>query len=326
MKQRTQVEQDASQAWIYAANCLLYENDPGPAVLNVGSFDEPRMVPRSQAWQHAYALNVLVDCDGDHARLLAAAQHCRDDANRESGLSAQRVRKLVRAADLCEQAARMVEQAGAVHDDKARRRLVAACKHETMVIALGVVPGVAEDSAQDLLDQLAEIDAEPDPLPEEARQAARHLAGQAHMVGREGGPQPWRAFLGWISRGRFGRRRGWPAIPLLGTPWQDTVSAERTDWRTRAAKLGSESAFAVDYRICRRCQLGWVEHPYTMPEYQRCGLASAALTQLRAEHPGLSWHTLGGHFRESRPFWAAVGQGVRGGYQQRELCRHVTPG
>jgi hypothetical protein len=51
-----------------ASNCLLYEGDPSPAELNVGSADGPRMVPRSEAWQHGYALNVLVDCDVDHAR------------------------------------------------------------------------------------------------------------------------------------------------------------------------------------------------------------------------------------------------------------------
>ena len=42
---RIQVEEDAFQAWIYASNCLLYENDPGPAELNTGTADEPRMVP-----------------------------------------------------------------------------------------------------------------------------------------------------------------------------------------------------------------------------------------------------------------------------------------
>ncbi|MFC5833152.1 hypothetical protein [Nonomuraea insulae] len=148
MKQRTQVEQDAFQAWIYASNCLLYENDPGPAELNVGSAGEPRMIPRAEAWQHGYALNVVVDCAGDHARLLAAAQHCRDDMRRKAHFGAKRVGELARAADLCEQAARMVEQAGAVGDEKARRRLVASCEHETMVMALGVVPEVVEDSAR----------------------------------------------------------------------------------------------------------------------------------------------------------------------------------
>ncbi|MER5599891.1 hypothetical protein [Streptomyces sp. NPDC002265] len=48
--------------------------------------------------------------------------------------------------------------------------------------------------------------------------------------------------------------------------------------------------------------------------------------QLRAENPGLSWHTLGGHFHDSRPFWAAAGTDVPGGYQQREACPHVPAG
>ncbi|MET8160712.1 hypothetical protein ABZT47_30505 [Sphaerisporangium sp. NPDC005289] len=155
-------------------------------------------------------------------------------------------------------------------------------------------------------------------------QAARNLAGQADQVGRASGREPWRELLHWVSRGRLGQRRGWPIVPLLGTPWQDTVSAERTGWRRRAAYLDGESVFAVDYRLCRRCALGWVEHPYTVPRYQRCGLATAGLAALRREHPRLSWHTLGGHFRESRPFWAAVGAGVQGGYQQRRVCPHVT--
>ncbi|MBQ1076819.1 hypothetical protein KBX06_27260 [Micromonospora sp. C31] len=66
-----------------------------------------------------------------------------------------------------------------------------------------------------------------------------------------------------------------------------------------------------------------MEQPYTHPRYQRCGLASAGLTALRVEHPGLSWHTLGGHFRSSQPFWAAVRADVPGGYHQRGTCLHL---
>jgi hypothetical protein len=37
----------------------------------------------------------------------------------------------------------------------------------------------------------------------------------------------------------------------------------------------------------------------------------------------LSWHTLGGHFADSRDFWNAAGVGVPGGYQQGPTCAHV---
>jgi hypothetical protein len=54
----------------------------------------------------------------------------------------------------------MIEGAGALDDDGARRRLVAACEHETMVIAIGVIPGVAAESAAKLAETLREIDEE----------------------------------------------------------------------------------------------------------------------------------------------------------------------
>ncbi|WP_217369878.1 hypothetical protein [Nonomuraea antri] len=119
------------------------------------------------------------------------------------------------------------------------------------------------------------------------------------MSGRE----PLREAVEWLTGRRLGRRRGRPAVPQLDTPWQDTVSPERTGWRQRAANLDGEEVFAVDYRVCLRCGLGWVEQPHTEPELQRCGLAAAGLAALRAEYPGLSWHTLGGHFRDSMAFW-----------------------
>lgn len=156
--------------------------------------------------------------------------------------------------------------------------------------------------------------------------AAQKLACQAHEVGRVSGREWRRDLLQWASRGRFGRQRGWVRVPKLDTPWQDTPSGERQGWRERAANLEGEFAFSVDYQVCPDCQLGWVEQPYTLPEYQRCGLASAGLAALRIEHPGLSWHTLGGHLRDSKRFWEAVGAEVPGGYQQRSLCAHITAG
>ena len=101
-----------------------------------------------------------------------------------------------------------------------------------------------------------------------------------------GGP---RDFLRWISRGRMGRPRGWPDFRILiDFGWQDTVAPERHGWRCRAAVVDGETVFGVDYRICRRCRLGWVEGPHTDEPYLRRGLASTGLTALRGELPGLS--------------------------------------
>jgi hypothetical protein len=153
---------------------------------------------------------------------------------------------------------------------------------------------------------------------DEDQQAGLWLAGQAHRVGYARG---WE--LGYQVMRRLGRRPGFPDLPRLRSPWQDTISSERTGWRERAANLHGEPVFAMDYLLCRRCALGWVEQPFTEPRYQRCGLATAALVQLRAEHPGLRWHTAGGHMIEAREFWDAVGVGVAGKYLQHPPCPHV---
>lgn len=155
------------------------------------------------------------------------------------------------------------------------------------------------------------------------------LIASTDQVARVSGRRPDREFLQWISGGRLGRPAGWPQVPRLASPWQDTISGERPGWRQRAANdaedLNGDFAFAVDYRICRRCAAGWVENPYTREDLQRGGLAAAGLAALRAEHPGLTWHTLGGHFSDSQQFWAAAGAGVPGRYQQRKPCGHIRP-
>jgi hypothetical protein len=80
----------------------------------------------------------------------------------------------------------------------------------------------------------------------------------------------------------------------------------------------------VDYRVCRRCRLGWVECPWTVPATSGVGVAAAGLPVIPGEHPGVAWHTLGGHYPSSQRFWSAVGADVAGGYEQRSLCPHVT--
>ena len=160
----------------------------------------------------------------------------------------------------------------------------------------------------------------------DAREEALALAAQARTVARAPGETPSRQLLRTISGGRWGHLpTGWNAI-RLDALWQDTPSSVRPGWRERAANIAGDVAFAVDYTVCARCGLGRVEQSYTMEEHQRCGLATAGLEALRYENPGLSWHTLGGHFRESQPFWAAVGAGALGSYQQRDSCPRVPGG
>src|SRR5688500_9443543 len=71
---RSQAEDDMTWAWSSAANCLLYEEDPGPAHLNIWSETEPRWVSRSEAWMNFYAWALLYQLDTEHARLTAVAE------------------------------------------------------------------------------------------------------------------------------------------------------------------------------------------------------------------------------------------------------------
>jgi hypothetical protein len=64
-------------------------------------------------------------------------------------------------------------------------------------------------------------------------------------------------------RGLLGRDLSPRPSAIPETRWQDTPSGERPGWRERAAYLNGEEVFAVDYQVCRRCGLGWVEQPYT---------------------------------------------------------------
>lgn len=165
------------------------------------------------------------------------------------------------------------------------------------------------------------------PLTAQQEEAVRLLLVQATThVARDSG-QPWlRATLRRVTRGRLGRYQPWYPRARLGMPWEDFPSNEREGWRTRAAYADStdDAVFEVDYMVCAQCQLAWVEQPYTVPAFQRRGIASAGLAALRTEHPGMSWHTLGGHESDSRPFWTAAGTGVSGRYQRRKPCPHIT--
>lgn len=161
-------------------------------------------------------------------------------------------------------------------------------------------------------------------IDEHHRSEAAALAARSDEVTFAPDPDRWRRLLHQLTRGMLGRHRRWRTPTRTAAPWQDVPSFEREGWRERIAALGDDDVFAVEYRVCRRCRLAWVEIPYTDPRYRRAGLATAGLAALRVEHPGVSWRTLGRHGHDSREFWNRLGENVPGGYQPRKRCEHVA--
>jgi hypothetical protein len=51
-----------------------------------------------------------------------------------------------------------------------------------------------------------------------------------------------------------------------GQPWwRDSKPGRELGWRQLTVLLGDEVLLEVDYRVCRRCRLGWVDHPPPIP-------------------------------------------------------------
>ena len=62
---------DLTCAWLYAANCSLYEDDDGPAQLNIASHLEPHFVSRVEAFRDLYLRLLLEELDADAARIAS---------------------------------------------------------------------------------------------------------------------------------------------------------------------------------------------------------------------------------------------------------------
>jgi hypothetical protein len=168
----------------------LYEEDPGPTRLNVGSEAEPRYVPRSEALRDYYARWLVKELGADQARLGALADACRSELAatgqvrhwarlavrrlRERGPLTARLRCAVQLADsaareevrlvhrcsveLCERAGEIVRGSGAASDPAARRRLLAGLEHQLTVETIGFLPSVAESSAEELVQRLRQME------------------------------------------------------------------------------------------------------------------------------------------------------------------------
>jgi hypothetical protein len=159
----SQAEEDASHAWSAARNCLPNEGADGPALLNVGTPLRPLKIPRSEAWQESYFMILMEECEADHARLLATREVCAARAS-EAYRGEEPYQAWSRAVDLCDEALRVIEGAGAVSDEKIRRILIAMCQYETSKTALGFMIGV-QDSARAFTEQLRDIGATMSDVP-----------------------------------------------------------------------------------------------------------------------------------------------------------------
>ncbi len=165
MESVTDTERHLTILYSCAANCLLYEEDPGPAELNIGSQLEPRMVPRSHAWRDYYAHHLITQVSADIALLRlcsewAHRQHDRDDLPDDMTASQrEEAKQFWRCAiDIADMALEIVEGAGAATDENARQRLIASSEHLQMSVAFAALPTVVARSAADLVDELDRID------------------------------------------------------------------------------------------------------------------------------------------------------------------------
>jgi len=155
---------DQSTLFSLVANCSLYEEDPQPAQMNIGTATEPRMVASSEGWRDYYARYLIQDLDADLARItsvrdwarteLPQARPSRPDSN-HFGQDEWAI-----AIELCDRAATMIREAGADQDPYARRRLLAGINSALMTQTLGMIPSVAQDVAADLIAELQQIDAD----------------------------------------------------------------------------------------------------------------------------------------------------------------------
>ncbi|WP_020522854.1 hypothetical protein [Catelliglobosispora koreensis] len=146
---------DETLAWSLATNCLLYEEDPGPRLLNIGSPTEPKMVPRREAWRELYSRLLLENIDADQARLETALSGCREQLAQCPEGQIKPVWEC--AVDLCEQALGMIRGAE-VQDEATRERFLASVRHANTSDVLRPFPELVEDSAQDLIKQLGKLE------------------------------------------------------------------------------------------------------------------------------------------------------------------------
>lgn len=182
---------DMTSVWACAINLRLYDSDPGPRQVDVGSDLEARVVDRREALIDLYARTLLEELDADTPRLEAVEAESRRRASKGSTFIASVVLVMRRlksprkanlwrsslevftkrdrqkrcdawltAAAIASEARRMVVEAGAEDNEKNRTKLLAATQFSLSRDVLGdLIPlKVRKREAQDLIERLNEVD------------------------------------------------------------------------------------------------------------------------------------------------------------------------
>jgi hypothetical protein len=143
MMASNQLDKDHLYAFSCALNLLLYVADPGPESAAVGGPGERRMISRRESLVDIYARMLLLELEGDTSRLSAVAVEARrrrqDKEMRD--FPADHLQAEEAAAELAESAARIVHDAGADTDPRARERLLTATDYQTSHDVFGAFLG-----------------------------------------------------------------------------------------------------------------------------------------------------------------------------------------
>lgn len=156
---------DVVCAWSAALNFQVYDADPGPRIVDVGTPDEPRFADRTEYLREIYTTLLILHCEADVARLRTTARSCRHayltrgPAQRAGDLEEHRHREAHHiGAELAESAAQLVHAAGADHDPAIRERYLARLSAQHGRDVFGMFLGAPE-----LADPPSSVDA--DELP-----------------------------------------------------------------------------------------------------------------------------------------------------------------
>lgn len=132
MGDQAQLDRDVAHAWSSARNLQLRDAMPGPREVHLGGDPERRTIDRREALVGSYARLVLVHCRADPDRLSAIEPACRAQSlcSRTDRRGARQADTYEVGAEIAAEALRIVCEAGAVTDQRARAKLLAGAEYQ----------------------------------------------------------------------------------------------------------------------------------------------------------------------------------------------------